>query len=74
MSMKITSILRVVSMLTVSLALALGAWGIMPQPAYAAGCDGANIIFSELDYDQPGVDSTEFIELRIINATTISNC
>jgi len=46
----------------------------VPGTVYAAGCDGANIIFSELDYDQPGTDSAEFIELRILNATTISSC
>ena len=42
--------------------------------AQAAGCDPNNIIFSEIDYDQPGTDSNEFLELRIINATTISKC
>ncbi len=42
--------------------------------AHAAGCDPNNIIFSEIDYDQPGTDSNEFLELRIINTTTISSC
>lgn len=42
--------------------------------AYAAGCTGANIIFSEIDYDQPGIDNAEFIELFIPNDVTISNC
>ncbi len=47
---------------------------LIPAVSYAAGCDPSNIVFSEIDYDQPGTDSTEFIELRIISATTISNC
>lgn len=47
---------------------------LIPTVSYATGCDPANIIFSEIDYDQPGTDSTEFIELRIPNTTTISNC
>ncbi|HHB91322.1 MAG TPA: hypothetical protein ENK60_08460 [Anaerolineae bacterium] len=42
--------------------------------ARAAGCDPNNIIFSEIDYDQPGTDNNEFLELRIINAVSISNC
>jgi hypothetical protein len=45
-----------------------------PQSTQAAGCDPNNIIFSEIDYDQPGTDSTEFLEMRIISTTTISNC
>lgn len=55
------------------LVLALVIW-FAPGSAYAAGCDGANIIFSEIDYDQPGTDSAEFIELHIPAATTISSC
>ncbi len=42
--------------------------------AQAAGCDPNNIIFSEIDYDQPGTDNNEFLELRIINEVSISNC
>ena len=45
-----------------------------PKAALAGGCDPNNIIFSEIDYDQPGTDSDEFLELRIINSTTISSC
>lgn len=59
--------------LFVTLVLTLVIW-IMPGSAYAAGCDGANIIFSEIDYDQPGADSVEFIELQIPAVTTISSC
>lgn len=43
-------------------------------PSIAAGCDPNNIIFSEIDYDQPSTDNNEFLELRIINPTTISDC
>jgi hypothetical protein len=56
-------------LLTVVLALT---WPV--EKATAAGCDPNNIIFSEIDYDQPSTDTQEFLELRIINATTISNC
>jgi len=45
------------------------------QPAYAnGGCSADNIIFSEIDYDNPSTDTAEFIELRIVNATTLSDC
>lgn len=47
---------------------------LIPTVSYAAGCDPSNIVFSEIDYDQPGTDNAEFIELRIISATTLSNC
>jgi hypothetical protein len=38
------------------------------------GCTAENIIFSEIDYDQPGTDAAEFIELRIVAATTLNDC
>lgn len=47
---------------------------VLPGTALAAGCDGANILFSEIDYDQPSTDTTEFLELRIRNAATVSDC
>ena len=46
----------------------------IPHPVHAAGCDANNIIFSEIDYDQPGVDNAEFLELYIPNAITITDC
>jgi hypothetical protein len=46
----------------------------MPTSVSAAGCDPANIIFSEIDYDQPGADHDEFLELFFPNAVTVSDC
>ncbi|RUA17926.1 MAG: hypothetical protein DSY55_01190 [Clostridia bacterium] len=43
-------------------------------PSIAAGCDPNNIIFSEIDYDQPGSDHDEFIELFFPNGGTVSDC
>ena len=43
-------------------------------PSIAAGCDPNNIIFSEIDYDQPGSDHDEFLELFFPNGGTISDC
>lgn len=47
---------------------------LLPGVASAAGCDPANIIFSEIDYDQSGADHDEFIELFFPNAVTVSDC
>ena len=49
-----------------TLTLSIMVFIVSAQPAQAAGCDGANIIFSEIDYDQPGGDSAEFLELFIM--------
>ncbi len=45
-----------------------------PRTVNAAGCDPNNVVFSEIDYDQPGADHDEFIELFFPNGGTISDC
>ncbi len=56
-----------------TLGFLLGAMVVL-QPVLAAGCDASNIIFSEIDYDQPDTDNAEFLELYIPSGTTISDC
>ncbi len=43
-------------------------------PVLADCGEPGDIIWSELDYDQPGTDDTEFIEIRFPNGGTFENC
>lgn len=56
----------------VGLFLVAAVIGLPTIPAYAAGCN--QIIFSELDYDQPGTDNAEFLEFFLPAGQTASNC
>lgn len=54
--------------------IVVGAFLFLPDEAAAANCDPNNIIFSEIDYSQPGTDNNEFVEIYFVNATTVSEC
>jgi hypothetical protein len=60
------------ALLTLALVLGALAGGFLAQPEKVAQAQSTTLVINEIDYDQPGTDTAEFLEIRNISGSTIS--